>query len=235
MPRLIAALIRHGDYRQLPDTPSAHQPFPLTAEGEAQATQAGAALRTKLRAEGWTLAGSVDSSQLLRAWQTALIVNQELAREYPTPPRLEGFDDLAERGLGSAANLSRCAIEAVVHEDPRFQDLPPDWKSNSRFRLPLQGAESLLEAGARVAGHIHRRMQALAARNPPTDTLKLFVGHGAAFRHAAYHMGVLSFEQIAQLSMYHAQPVFLEYHAKNHWQHVAGEWKVRAQHSEYTD
>ena len=39
MPRLIAALIRHGDYRKLPDTPSAHQPFPLNAEGEAQAAE----------------------------------------------------------------------------------------------------------------------------------------------------------------------------------------------------
>ena len=44
MPRLIAALIRHGDYRQLPDTPSAHQPFPLTDLGEHQAREAAAAL-----------------------------------------------------------------------------------------------------------------------------------------------------------------------------------------------
>jgi hypothetical protein len=48
-------------------------------------------------------------------------------------------------------------------------------------------------------------------------------------------MGVLSFEQIAQLSMYHAQPVYLEYLAQGGWRHVGGEWKVRARHSEYTD
>jgi 2,3-bisphosphoglycerate-dependent phosphoglycerate mutase len=235
MPRLIAALIRHGDYRQLPETPSAHQPFPLTSEGEAQARQAGAVLRKKLSAEGWTLASAVDSSQLLRAWQTARILNDELAQEFPAPPQLTGFDDLAERGLGSAANLSLSAIEAIVHEDPRFQDLPADWKSNSRFRLPLQGAESLLEAGERVAAHMRRQMAALAAGNPAIDTLKLFVGHGAAFRHAAYHMGILSLEQVAQLSMYHAQPVFLEYLPENGWQHVGGKWKLRSQHSEYTD
>jgi 2,3-bisphosphoglycerate-dependent phosphoglycerate mutase len=235
MPRLIAALIRHGDYRQLPETPSAHQPFPLTPEGEAQARQVGTALQKTLSTQGWTLSPAVDSSQLLRAWQTARIINEELAGKFPTPPQLSGFDDLAERGLGSAANLSITAIEAVVREDPRFEELPADWKSNSGFRLPLQGAESLLEAGERVAGHIHRQMEALAAEKVTLDTLKLFVGHGAAFRHAAYHMGVLSFDQIAQLSMYHAQPVFLEFLADNRWQHVGGEWKVRARHSEYTD
>lgn len=234
MPRLIAALIRHGDYRQLPDTPSAHQPFPLNAEGETQARRAAAPLRATLENTGWKLSSAIDSSQLLRAWQTAQIIGEELAGQFPTPPRLTGFDDLAERGLGSAANLTISAIEAIVREDPRFEALPADWKSNSGFRLPLQGAESLLEAGERVAAHINRQMQALSEQ-VSDDTLKLFVGHGAAFRHAAYHMGVLSFEQIAQLSMYHAQPVFLEYHKDDGWRHVGGEWKVRAKKSEYTD
>jgi 2,3-bisphosphoglycerate-dependent phosphoglycerate mutase len=234
MPKLIAALIRHGDYRQLPETPSAHQPFPLTPEGEAQARQAGVTLRETVRAGGWVLSPSVDSSQLLRAWQTAQIISEELAAYFPAPPEVTGFDDLAERGLGSAANLSITAIEAIVREDPRFPELPADWKSNSRFQLPLQGAESLLQAGERVAAHINARMQALAGQ-VTGDTLKLFVGHGAAFRHAAYHMGILAFEQIAQLSMFHAQPIFLEYHAERGWQHIGGEWKVRAKHSEYTD
>ena len=40
MSGLIAVFIRHGDYQQLPDTPSAHQPFPLTQAGEKQAQQA---------------------------------------------------------------------------------------------------------------------------------------------------------------------------------------------------
>ena len=234
MPKLVAALIRHGDYHQLPETPSAHQPIPLTTEGQTQARQAGETLRETVQSSGWTLFPSVDSSQLLRAWQTARIINEELAAEFPTPPEVSGFDDLAERGLGSAANLTITAIEAIIREDPRFPELPADWKSNSRFRLPLQGAESLLQAGERVAAHINARMETLAGQ-VTEDTLKLFVGHGAAFRHAAYHMGVLAFEQIAQLSMYHAQPVFLEYRAEQGWQHIGGEWKVRAKHSEYTD
>jgi broad specificity phosphatase PhoE len=234
MPRLIAALIRHGGYQQLPETPSAHQPFPLTAEGEAQARQAAATLRETVNSNGWILSPSVDSSQLLRAWQTAQIITGELADLFPTPPELIGFDDLAERGLGSAANLTIGQIEAVIRQDPRFPELPTDWKSNSRFRLPLQGAESLLEAGERVAAHLNRQMETLA-ESAKADTLKLFIGHGAAFRHAAYHLGVLAYEQIAQLSMHHAQPVFLEYLPGGEWQHICGEWKVRTRHSEYTD
>lgn len=234
MPRLIAALIRHGDYRQLPETPSAHQPFPLTSDGEAQARRAGIALHEDLERNGWTPSPAVDSSQLLRAWQTARIINQELAAHFPSPPQLTGFDALAERGLGSAANLSIPAIEAVIREDPRFPDLPADWKSNSRFRLPLQGAESLLEAGERVAAHIKRQMRMLSEQ-ASVDTLKLFVGHGAAFRHAAHLLGVLSFEQIARLSMHHARPIYLEYLPEDRWQQIGGEWKLRAGQNDPVD
>ena len=234
MPRVVAAVIRHGDYRQLPDTPSAHQPFPLTTEGESQARSAAATLRETVNAKAWTLSAVVHSSQMLRAWQTAQIIVRELSASFPGPPQLIGFDALAERGLGCAANLSITQIEAVIREDPRYADLPPDWKSNSRFQLPLQGAESLLQAGARVAEHIARQMQALAV-NAHCDTLQLFVGHGAAFRHAAYHLGLLSYERIGQLSMYHAQPVFLEYLSHDGWRHIGGEWKIRTSHSEYTD
>lgn len=234
MPRLIAAIIRHGDYRQLPDTPSAHQPFPLTAKGEEQARRSAASLRDTIAGNGWCLSAEVDSSQLLRAWQTARIIADELADLFPEPPRLTGYDALAERGMGSAANLTIAEIEAIVREDPRFPELPADWKSNSHFRLPLQGAESLLQAGERVAAHLSRQMAALA-ETAETDILKLFVGHGAAFRHAAYYLGVLDFERIAGLSMYHAVPVLLEYQPADGWRHVGGEWKVRGKHSEYTD
>ena len=234
MPKLIAALIRHADYRQLPDTPSAHQPFPLTGEGEAQARQAGVALRDTVTSNGWTLSPVLDSSPLLRAWQTAQIISAELADLFPGPAQINGFEALAERGLGSANNLSIKQIEAVIHEDPRFPDLPADWKSNSRFRLPLLGAESLMESGERVARHMEQQMAALATHTE-TDTLKLFFGHGAAFRHAAYHLGVLPFEQIARLSMFHASPVYLEYRPLSGWQHIAGAWKVRTADSIYSD
>jgi len=234
MARLIAAIIRHGDYRQQADTPSAHQPFPLTSKGETQARQAAVTLRQAIENNAWTLASEVDSSQLLRAWQTAQLINNELADIFPNPPQLNSFDALAERGVGSAANLSISEIEAIIREDPRFPELPAGWKSDSHFRLPLQGAESLLDAGERVATHMKQQMAALAEHRT-TDTLKLFIGHGAAFRHAAHHLGLLAFEEIAWLSMYHAEPIFLEYQTESSWQHIAGEWKVRKKHSEHTD
>ncbi|MES9965576.1 MAG: histidine phosphatase family protein [Candidatus Sedimenticola sp. 20ELBAFRAG] len=234
MPRVIAALIRHGDYQQLAETPSAHQPFPLTPEGEAQARQAATELAQTIDTNDWTLSPEVDSSQLLRAWQTARIISDELSGRFPIPPKLTCYNELAERGLGSAANLTLSQIEKIIREDPRFPELPADWKSNSRFRLPLQGAESLMEAGERVAVHLREQMKHLSV-HAGNDTLKLFVGHGAAFRHAAHHLGILSFEQIAKLSMFHAKPVFLEYLPGGEWRHIAGEWKVRGRQSEYTD
>jgi len=234
MPKLVAALLRHAEYRQKADTPSAHQPFPLTDKGQDQARQAGIMLSQLLKDNGWQLSPAIDCSHMLRAWQTAQIIADELAPSCSSSLQLTGFDALAERGLGSAANLSVSEIEAVIHDDPRFADLPSDWKSNSHFQLPLQGAESLMQAGARVATHLSQSMASLAEQ-AQQDTLKLFIGHGAAFRHAAHHLGVLSFEQIAQLSMYHAQAVFFQYQGKSDWQHIAGEWKVRARHSAYTD
>ena len=234
MPRVIAALIRHGEYRQLPKTPGAHQPFPLTKKGQKQAQKASVTLRKAIKNNRWAVSAQVNSSRLLRAWQTAQIITGELTDLFPVSPLLNSFDDLAERGLGSAANLTIEQIETIIHEDPRFSDLPPGWKSNSRFCLPLQGAESLLEAGERVASHLDKQMKILIEQTE-ADTLKLFMGHGAAFRHAAYHLGVLSYEQIAQLSMYHAEPVFLEYLSDGSWQHIDGKWKVRAKRSGYND
>jgi len=234
MTRLVAAIVRHGEYRQLPDTPSAHQPFPLLPEGETQARTGASELRTLLAEGHLTLHHQVDSSQLLRGWQTANIMLKDLHDLFPQNPQLESFDALAERCVGSAANLSVTQIESIVREDPRCPELPTDWKSNSHFRLPLQGAESLLQAGERVAEHLRKQMAALAVE-AQIDTLKLFVGHGAAFRHAAYHLGALEFEDIKKLSMHHARPVLLEYQADGSWQHTGGEWKIRGQNTHYTD
>jgi 2,3-bisphosphoglycerate-dependent phosphoglycerate mutase len=223
---LIAALIRHGDYHQLPETPSAHQPFPLTDEGRKQAMQAAFKLQQQAQKEAWVIADQIHSSQLLRAWETASIIAQQLE----TTHSINDFAELAERGMGSAANLTIDQIETIVREDPRFDPLPADWKSNSHFCLPLQGAESLIQAGERVARHLEQAMQELASQ-ASVDTVKVFVGHGAAIRHAACQLGVLQFEEIARLSMFHAEPVYIEY-SETGWAHVAGDWKIRQQETE---
>ena len=225
-PRLVAALIRHGDYRQLADAPSAHQPFALTADGEEQARDAVRAIAATLDETGWMPASEVDCSQLLRAWQTARLIVDGLHERFSPPPRLVEYADLAERGVGIAGNLTLQQIEAAIEADPRYTAPPPGWKANSDYCLPFPGAESLMQAGARVAAHIERRMGQLAA-TAEVDSVKLFVGHGAAFRHAAFGMGILDRAQIARLSMYHAGPVYLEYLYGDGWRHVGGEWKVR--------
>lgn len=234
MARLIAALIRHGDYHQLPDTPSAHQPFPLNTEGEAHAGEGAEILRQVIEKYSWVPQSVIDSSRMLRAWQTARIIARKTGELFRSEPLVESYDELAERGLGCAANLSVAQIRTIIQQDPRFPDPPPDWKSNSGYQLPLQGAESLLQAGQRVAAHLSRRMQALA-QTASQDCVKLFVGHGAAFRHAAFHLGVLEFEQLSQLSMHHGRPVFLEYLADQQWRHIEGEWKIRNKQSRFLD
>jgi 2,3-bisphosphoglycerate-dependent phosphoglycerate mutase len=233
MARLIAALVRHGDYQQLPDTPSAHQPFPLNSEGETQSREGAQVLHDMIVQNDWTLEPFIDSSRMLRAWQTATIFADRLAGLASSTPSIESYDALAERGVGCLANLTIEQIEAVLQQDPRFSDPPADWKADSHYRLPLQGSESLLEAGERVAGHLSQSMQAL----PPGDhdRIKIFVGHGAAFRHAAYHLGVLALEQLRQLSMFHCQPVLIEYLPGGQWRHVGGEWKVRPESDHFTD
>ena len=233
MARLIAALIRHGDYHQLADTPSAHQPYPLNNAGESQAREAVQQLHELMLRNDWSLVPAIDSSRMLRAWQTAAILADGLAKLASCKPAVESYDALAERGVGCLANLTTAQIEAVLQQDPRVSEPPADWKADSHYCLPLQGAESLLQAGERVAAHLSQSMAALAPGEP--DRIKLFVGHGAAFRHAACHLGVLEFGQIRQLSMYHCRPVMIEYLPGGQWRHVEGEWKVRPESSHFTD
>lgn len=235
MARLIAAFIRHGEYQQLANTPSAHQPFQLTAEGEGHAREAARLLREMFARHGWLLSPVIDSSHMLRAWQTAQIVTEQLDDICTSATVIESFDELAERGVGSVANLTVKQIEAVLRQDPRFDPPPDNWKADSYYKLPFQGAESLMDAGERVAAHLNRRMSALADERPDGDTLKLFVGHGASFRHAAYRLGLLEFDQIAKLSMYHGRPLFFEYLPDNQWCHIGGEWKIRGNKNEAMD
>lgn len=238
MARIIAALIRHGDYHQLKDTPSAWQPFPLNEAGKDHARSAAQDIYNTLIQQNWLLHTACDSSRLLRAWQTAEIICEQLkntqSHKREQVITIDSFDALAERSVGSAANLTLAQIEEIIHSDPRFDSLPEDWKSNSHFCLPLQGAESLMNSGKRVADHITKSLSDLQ-KSVKQPTLKLFVGHGAAFRHAAYHLGILSFEQIALLSMYHGQPVFIERLEDGSWTHIAGQWKIREKNTQYTD
>ncbi|WP_428354092.1 histidine phosphatase family protein [Methyloprofundus sp.] len=231
MARVIAALIRHGDYQQLSDTPSAHQPFALNAKGLTQGTELAAILNSFCNAQQCQIQPMIATSKLLRAWQTA----QQLLIDLNQPRmQIQQYADLAERCVGSVANLTVAQIRELIKLDPRLDDLPSDWKSDSHYCLPFQGAESLLDAGQRVAKLLTAEIQILQQQSS-SDQLKIFVGHGAAFRHAAYHLGIIDYEQIALLSMFHCQPVYIECLQDGSWQHIGGAWKIRSEHSQYTD
>lgn len=216
------AFIRHGDYLQMPQTPSAWQPFPLNKNGEKQAQQGAVKLASLLSKYSCMLDPVVDCSNLLRAWQTADIFSKHLRDYFPSAPEINSCDALAERSVGSAANLSIQQIEAVLAADPRFESPPKNWKSDSHYCLPLQGAESLMQAGNRVETHVRDWCNKSAKENH----LKLFFGHGAAFRHAAFNLGIFNFEKIAALSMYHAEPILFKVD-NGEFTHIDGNWKVR--------
>jgi len=224
--KVIVAFIRHGEYQQPVGVPSAHLPYPLTSNGIKQASEAAESLVIKAGKESWNIHPVIDSSQLLRGWQTASIIANALEQHKNSEVVVESFDQLAERSLGSAANLTVNEIESVIETDPRFDSLPTGWKADSYFRLPYQGAESLMQAGERIMQHVAKRSDDLID-GVTTNTLKLFVGHGAAFRHAAVHMGLLTAGQAVNLSMYHCRPLFFERVTENKWQHSGGEWKIR--------
>jgi 2,3-bisphosphoglycerate-dependent phosphoglycerate mutase len=217
----IAALVRHGDYHQLADVPSARQPFAMTDEGHAQAKQGAAELMEIITKHAWSMHPDIDSSNMLRAWQTAQIFAQVCGAK-----SVASFDSLAERGLGCAANLTLTQIESILRDDPRYPPPPLNWKADSHYRLPLQGAESLIQAGRRVADYIEQRMAELADAGGDEE-VRVFVGHGAAFRYAAFHLGALELDRVDTLSMHHGRPLLLQSSADGRWRHVAGDWKLR--------
>ncbi|GAB2184368.1 histidine phosphatase family protein [Roseibium sp. LAB1] len=220
-----AILVRHGVYNQKPDTPSALQPYGLTDAGKVQAQEAGTEIADIARQEGFRLAPEILCSRQLRAWQTAALLGRSLGEVLGSDFTITEDEALAERSVGALANLTLREIEQVIADDPRTAPLPGDWKSNSHHRLPVQGAESLMDAGQRVATCLEQRMVDLG--DGAGLNARIFVGHGAAMRHAAHCIGVLEFNQIRQLSMHHARPVVLKLTKNRSWSHHRGDWKLR--------
>ena len=218
----IAILVRHGDYHQKDSTPSALQPYPLTDEGTQQALDCVSLIRKMVDDQGWQLSKKIHSSPLLRAWQTADIIKGGLS-EISTH---ETFDALVERNVGSVANLTIAEINDLLEADPRYETAPENWKSNSHYRLPFVGAESLMDAGKRVAAHLKETLNSLPSDNE-NPIAQIFVAHGASIRHAAHILGVMDFDDIAKYSMFHAQPVALCLTDNNIWHQSAGDWKIR--------
>lgn len=224
-PRLYLAFVRHGEYQQSPGVPSALQPYALTKFGSEQAFESAFKIQQFAEEHDCDIESTLVSSPLLRAWQTADYIGQGLHIPY----QIRQTEALVERSVGAVANLTIKEIETVLQADPRHPDPPENWKSDSHYRLPFQGAESLMEAGQRVSDEITRTFHALTQK-VEKDTVQIMVGHGASFRHAAHLLGLLEFNEIAQLSMFYGVPIFFEYHPDKGWQKVSGEWKIRQKH-----
>ncbi len=171
-----------------------------------------------LEALNLILADTVYCSSLLRAWQTA----EHVTALFEQRTQLESDVRLTERSVGAAANLTLDQIEDALARDPRTSVPAAGWKSDSAYKLPFPGAESLLEAGARVASCLIE----VADHAQSTSTLTLVVGHGASLRHAAARLGLMSLEQAKAVSMHHAMPIILR-RDNGIWSRVAGSWKPR--------
>lgn len=225
------AILRHGDYDQPEGVPSALLPHPLTAKGRRQSQGAVVSLKAMLKDYNLTIHPTIDTSPSLRAWETASIIGEGLASIGETTPLIEEIEDLTERSLGAMANLTIDQIEDIMDKDPRYHVPAEGWKSNSWYRLPYKGSESLMESGIRVASHL----QNVAIETKGSGYLKIIVGHGASFRHAALCLGLLKPSEIPALSMHHASPILLARSVEGKWSRVKGEWKVRLPLSEGMD
>lgn len=147
--RAYFAFLRHGDYAQRPATPSARQPFALTRKGVEQARLGLATLIRQLDMFAMAPAPQIHASRQLRAWQTAHELMAGLRGQGYEVDGIVEDSRLAERGLGSAANLTISEIESVLAADPRFGLLhlagsrtvttACRWKGLKASRRPVRG------------------------------------------------------------------------------------------------
>ena len=228
IPKITLAFVRHGEYQQKPKTPSAFQPFGLTSKGKKQSEATAKMIEQFAEAHKLKIHSAIHSSNLLRAWQTAKIIKKNLTDHV----HIETSSKINERSVGAVANLTVTEIETLLKDDPRYECPDFNWKSDSYYCLPFDGAESLMDSGERLAKFIRKECVKLQ-KSVKKNTLMIIVGHGASFRHAAYLLGMLEFEEIAKYSMYHATPLYFEYtpvKSQSDWSFIKvhGEWKVRA-------
>ena len=216
--------LRHSIYQQPKGVPSALLPHPITDEGVEQAQKAAETLIQFFEHKPEKIPDCIESSCLLRAYQTAEIIAETLGQKFSKTISIVETDQLVERSMGAMANLDVETIEKILSKDKRYESPPEGWKSSADYKLPYIGAESLSEAGIRVSNYI---------KNPPSahcnwtpEKYRLLVGHGASFRHACAQMGILKKEDIPKLSMYYAAPLFFEEN-NGVWNKIEGEWKIR--------
>jgi 2,3-bisphosphoglycerate-dependent phosphoglycerate mutase len=231
--RRIAGLIRHADFDRPEETASAHQLLPLSPLGREQARAGALPILELCETLGLELDPRIESSQLLRAWQTAQIIAEELGARTGIDFEIVERVELAERGIGSCTNLRFERIRELLEQDPRLDPLPDGWRRMPDFRLPVLGAESLMDAGRRAAHCIETSLGEIP-KDEPRDVLRLFVAHGGCLRHAAVCLGTLELGEVSNRTMDFAQCILVE-RLEGEWRQIAGEWKKKLPIAEPTD
>ena len=224
--RRIAAFVRHGHFDRPEGVASAHSLFPLSERGRDQARHAVDPILELCEEMGLELDSRIEASQLLRAWETANLIAESLTARTNKRFHVLQRDELVERGLGSCANMTFDEIRAILAADPRLGILPVGWRRMPEFRLPVQGAESLMQAGARTATRVATSLASIPVEDP-RDLMRLFVAHSGCLRHAAVQLGALDVRVVPGLSMDFAQAVFVEKLPNGDWVHIAGQFKKR--------
>ena len=222
--RRIAAFVRHGHFERPEGVASAHSLFPLSERGRDEARNAADPILELCEEMSLELDPRIEASQLLRAWETANLIAESLETRTGKRFHVLQRDELVERGLGSCANMPFDEIRAMLAADPRLGVLPEGWRRMPEFRLPVQGSESLMQAGARTATRVATSLDSIPAEDP-RDLMRLFVAHSGCLRHAAVQLGALDVRVVPGLSMDFAQSVFVEKLRNGDWIHIAGQFK----------
>jgi 2,3-bisphosphoglycerate-dependent phosphoglycerate mutase len=219
--RIVAAIARHGALERPKGVPSAQLLYPLTSQGREQAASLAQRLLAYSDQHALTLHPVIDASPLLSAFETATIVAEALSRATHRPFRVDQHDVLCARSFGPAANLTIAEIEDLLAGDARCGRPPPGWRHFPEFALPFPGAESLRDAGQRVAEHLRASAARLATKSRASK-LQLFVSHSCALRYASVELGVLDAARAGNLGMHHCEPILLEAQPSGSWQHLDG-------------
>ncbi len=104
--RRVAALVRHGHFDRPEGVASAHSLFPLSETGRDQARRAADPILETCEELGLEIDSRIEASQLLRAWETANLIAESLAKRTGRQFQVVQRNELVERGLGSCANLT---------------------------------------------------------------------------------------------------------------------------------
>jgi 2,3-bisphosphoglycerate-dependent phosphoglycerate mutase len=222
--RRVAAFVRHGHFDRPDDVASAHSLFPLSANGIEQSRRAIEPILDFCEEFDLELDSRIEASQLLRAWQTAKTIAEALEARLGRRFHVLQRDELIERGLGSCANMTFARIREVLSADPRLGPLPANWRRIPEFRLPVQGAESLMQAGARTAARVAASIDSIPVEDS-RDLMRVFVAHSGCLRHAAVQLGAIDVRAVPGLSMDFAQTVLIEKLPNGDWVHIAGQFK----------